>query len=516
VARFFIFALVLAPWLNPFSPGPTPAVVPFVFSWFCVALALLITSVTDARRDTIFHSATLAWLVAACLSALIGVLQYIGSTAWAGVWIDHTGMGEAYGNLRQRNQFATLMNIGLASLLWLSFDFARAKPNQTAANILHWSAKYLVFFCAVLIGFGNASSSSRTGLIQLGVLSVFTFIWHIDTSPQAIKASPKVHSWQITVAALVAYAVASLVLPWLIGLDPLSSGAFARLRTGDPLCASRTTLWANVWHLISLKPWVGWGWGELDYAHFITLYPGPRFCDILDNAHNLPLHIAVEFGLPAALTVCGGVAWLIWWGRPQRKSDPYRRVAWGALAVIGLHSLLEYPLWYGPFQTAALLCLWQLYRHTPTTSAGFKSVYTQMLQRHHRSLTGLAGLSLIAACAFTAWQYQLASQIYLPPSERMNAYKEDTLRKISRVSLYQDQVRFADLTTTDLDPQNAQVVHDLALDMLHFSPESRVVELIIESASLLGREDEVRYYSVRYQAAFPESYAKWLAARAKL
>ena len=82
MARFFIFALVLVPWLNPFSPGPTPAVLPFVFSWFCVALGLLITSVTDARRDTIFHSATLAWLVAACLSALIGVLQYVGATAW--------------------------------------------------------------------------------------------------------------------------------------------------------------------------------------------------------------------------------------------------------------------------------------------------------------------------------------------------------------------------------------------------------------------------------------------------
>lgn len=516
MSRFFIFALVLAPWLNPFSPGPTPAVVPFVFSWFCVALTLLVVSLADARRDTIFRSAALAWLVAACLSALIGVLQYFGATAWAGVWMDHTSLGEAYGNLRQRNQFATLMNIGLASLLWLSSDFARAKPHQTAVNPLHWSAQYLVFVCAILIGVGNAASSSRTGLIQLGVLSGFTFVWHFGITPQARKTSPSVQSWRIALAALVGYTIASLVLPWLIGLDPLSSGAFARLRTGDALCASRTTLWANVWHLITVKPWTGWGWGELDYAHFMTLYPGPRFCDILDNAHNLPLHIAVEFGLPAALTICGGVIWLIWWGRPQRESDPYRRVAWAVLAVIGLHSLLEYPLWYGPFQTAALLCLWQLYRHAPHTSADSQSGQLQRLQRHRRSLSGLAGLSLIAACAFTAWQYQLASQIYLPQSERMTAYKEDTLQKISQVSLYKDQVRFADLTTTDLEPQNAQVVHDLALDMLHFSPESRVVELVIESASLLGREDEVLYYSLRYQAAFPEIYTKWLAARAKL
>ncbi|MBP6009073.1 MAG: O-antigen ligase C-terminal domain-containing protein [Rhodoferax sp.] len=512
MARFFIFALVLAPWLNPFSPGPTPAVLPFVFSWFCVALGLLITSVTDARRDTIFHSATLAWLIAACLSALIGVLQYVGATAWAGVWIDHTNLGEAYGNLRQRNQFATLMNIGLATLLWRPSDFSPGKPYQTAVNPLGKSAQYLLLFCAILIGFGNAASSSRTGLVQLGVLSVFTVIWHFGTRLQAGRTSPSVQSWQIALAALVGYTIASLVLPWLIGLDPLSSGAFARLRTGDALCASRTTLWANVWHLITLKPWTGWGWGELDYAHFMTLYSGPRFCDILDNAHNLPMHIAVEFGLPTALTLCCAVIWLIWWGRPQRESDAYRRVGWGVIAVIGLHSLLEYPLWYGPFQTAALLCLWQLYWRNPHNDVNSPSF---ILQRHRRSLAGVAGLSLIAACAFSAWQYQLASQIYLPPSERMSAYKDNTLQKIRHVALYQDQVRFADLTTTDLDPQNAQVVHDLALDMLHFSPESRVVELVIESAGLLGREDEVRYYSPRYQAAFPESYAKWLASQAE-
>jgi hypothetical protein len=232
----------------------------------------------------------------------------------------------------------------------------------------------------------------------------------------------------------------------------------------------------------------------------------------LDNAHNLPLHIAVELGLPAALTLCGGVIWLIWWGRPQRETDASRRIAWGVLAVIGLHSLLEYPLWYGPFQTAALLSLWQLHRHAENTNAGYQFA---TLHGYRRSLTGVAGLFAIATCTFAAWQYQLASQIYLPPSERMTAYQEDTIQKISRVALYQDQVRFADLTTTDLDAQNAPTVHDLALDMLHFSPESRVVELVIESARLLGREDEVGYYVLRYQAAFPQSYTKWLAERAK-
>ncbi|NZA01899.1 O-antigen ligase family protein [Ottowia beijingensis] len=99
-----------------------------------------------------------------------------------------------------------------------------------------------------------------------------------------------------------------------------------RLRTGESTCGSRLILWRNVLHLIGLKPWTGWGWGELDYAHYITLYEGARFCHILDNAHNLPLHLAVELGVPVALAVCGLVAWLVWRGRPWAEQHP--RASW--------------------------------------------------------------------------------------------------------------------------------------------------------------------------------------------
>jgi O-antigen ligase len=142
------------------------------------------------------------------------------------------------------------------------------------------------------------------------------------------------------------------MLPWLLGLDPAAHGMLARLRGGELACASRVALWSNVLNLIGQKPWLGWGWGELDYAHYATLYAGPRFCDILDNAHNLPLHLAVELGIPAALLICG---FGVWWAarrRPWRETDAVRQLAWSVLAVILLHSLLEYPLWYGPFQVA--------------------------------------------------------------------------------------------------------------------------------------------------------------------
>ena len=53
------------------------------------------------------------------------------------------------------------------------------------------------------------------------------------------------------------------------------------------------------------------------------------------------------------------------------------------------------------------------------------------------------------------------------------------------------------------------ITYALALDMLHFSPEPRVVELVLESAHLLGQTDEANFYALRYQAAFPAAYNQW-------
>jgi O-antigen ligase len=460
------------------------------------------------RTERSVRAVAWGWLLAAATSAVIGLLQYFGHTAWADVWINHTRIGETYGNLRQRNQFATLMNIGLAALLWSTIAVKRTTRETFLPSASPYKAAALL--CALLLGAGNAASSSRTGLFQLGLLSAMTWIWQrrASMSPHQERRQRLVYLTLLT--ALLAYGVAMVALPLLAGLDPFASGAWARLRSGDALCSSRLTLWSNVLHLIAQKPWLGWGWGELDYAHFMTLYPGARFCDILDNAHNLPLHLAVELGLPMALSACGIALWLVWRARPWYELDATRQLAWTVLAVIALHSLLEYPLWYGPFQVATLLSIWLLWR-SPQRLQEPRSTkpFTHLIFY----LKTLPALFLIAFCAYAAWNYQLVSQIYLPVTARMTGYRDDTMKKMDKVALFQDQVRFADLTTRELNVQNAREVHDLALDMLHFSPEARVVELVLDSSKLLGRTAEVNFFTARYQAAFPAAYAKWAMAQ---
>jgi O-antigen ligase len=499
IAAFFLIAL---PWLNPFARGPSAGVVPLLFSWACTGALLLVflggsDRVAGAR---LVRATAAAWLAAALLSSLMGVLQYFGATALFGLWINHTGLGEAYANLRQRNQFATLTNIGLAALLWWVAQGRSASAALPATS----SSKALdgrllgALLAAMVLGVGNAASSSRTGLLQLVVLVVLTLIWR-GAERQRTGVG------RVLALAVLAYAVAALALPLLSG----QAGIVARLQEGDTPCSSRLTLWRNVLYLIAQKPLWGWGWGELDYAHFITLYPGARFCEILDNAHNLPLHLAVELGVPLALLVCGGGLWLAWRARPWREQDATRQMAWAVLAVILLHSLLEYPLWYGPFQMAFVLSVWLLWRSPASSHRAGACATQEAVRRPVLILCALTAMSLITFCGYAAWDYERISQIYKSPAERAEAFRENTLAKIADTRLFTDQVRFADLTLADLTQANAAQRHAQALAVLHFSPEPRVIEKLIESATLLGLDQEALYYVVRYQAAFPVNHAAW-------
>ncbi len=476
--------LIVVPWVNPIATGPSPAVIPLLVSWLCVAGLFLSGAVPGAG------AVSRAWLAAGLLSCVIGLCQYVGVAAWFEPWMNRAAIGEAFANLRQRNQFATLTNIALAATLWFT---THSRPAG--------HAKWLALGAACLLAVGNAASSSRTGLVQLLFLGLLAAVW---------RGWRRRDVMLILLAAMVAYGLAAYALPRLAGLDPAVHGIFARVAEGAPICASRITLWSNVLHLIAQKPWLGWGWGELDYAHYITLYPGERFCDILDNAHNLPLHLAVELGVPAALLICGGLGWLVLCARPWRETDPTRQMAWGVLAMIGLHSLLEYPLWYGPFQVALGLCLVMLWPQPRADRRGRKP-HQGMAQARQ---AGVA-VFLIAVCAYAAWDYRRISQIYLPPAARDAAYRENTLAKARDSWLFPDQVRFAELTTTSPTKDNAARIHAMARRLLHYSPEPRVIEKLIESAVLLGRHDEALAHLARYRAAFPKEHAAWVASTAR-
>ena len=474
--------LIVAPWVNPFAGGPSPSVTPWLVSLACAGLLLVMAAfVTPA-------DVARGWLAAAVLSAVFGLVQYTGAAHFFAPWINQTEVGEAYGNLRQRNQFASLMNIGMAVLI---FGFHHEEADK--------ARRWLGMGAAALMATANAASASRTGLLQLLLLAALGCLWQSARLPSARR---------LLITATLSYFLATIILPLVIGTTPSMHGVFARMADASAPCGSRITLWSNVLHLIAQKPWSGWGWGELDFAHFETLYPGARFCDILDNAHDLPLHLAVELGIPAAGVISGVVIWLVVRGQPWREVQPTRRVAWTVLVMIGVHSLLEYPLWYGPFFTAVVLCAVHLGRSTHVSSSSRQGV------KGARAVLPAAGLLLLCAVWYGALDYHRVSQIYTAPQARDPAYRDNTLAKIQGSWLFADQVRFAELTMSAVSRSNAARMFALASASLHYSPEPAVVERLIESEVALGMDDAALLDLARYKAAFPKEHAAWAKANA--
>jgi hypothetical protein len=158
--------------------------------------------------------------------------------------------------------------------------------------------------------------------------------------------------------------------------------------------------------------------------------------------------------------------------------------------------MLEYPLWYSPFQIAFGLAIGIVW---PREVIGARRVGVRML----------APGVLTIAVLYASFDYTRVMQIYLPAEERMAGYRDDPLSRIRQSWLFAEHAQFAELTLTPLTRANAQATFKLSGEMLHYSPEPRVIEKRIESALILGRMDVVREQVERYRAAFPKDHALW-------
>ncbi|WP_347708425.1 Wzy polymerase domain-containing protein [Simplicispira sp. 125] len=523
-----LMALAVAfPFLFSYTQPPSTNFWPLMAAGLCGWVVAVVWNARSAGRVNTVRggwmdrSEMATWLgagllLAAVLASAIGLLQYFGAAPGLDPWVHASKPGQAMGNLRQRNQQATLLSMGLWALLWVVAQteaHLRASSagggSAQAGEDLHgggrpwplWLVGILTAWALALLAVGSAATASRTGLAQWCVVGALLVLWRVSLGRLAVG---------LALVGLVIYGVAAWLLPELLlqWTGFRAEGLFARF--GDaPGCTSRRVLWSNVLYLIAQKPWLGWGWGELDFAHYSTLFPGERFCVLLDNAHNLPLHLAVELGVPAAVLACSAVLAWIWRARPWRETDPARQLAWGILALVGLHSMLEFPLWYGPFQLVTVLAVLVLWR-SPA-----QGLPTQRMLNFWKNwpiasyLKALAAIIFIVTMVWMGWSYHRVSQVFKPVEQRTPSLREGTLDKVSGTWLFSDAVDFARLTTMPVNRETAERVHALATSLLHYSPEPRVIEPLIESAALLGRDDEVAYHLQRFRAAYPKDYARW-------
>jgi hypothetical protein len=287
-------------------------------------------------------TAVLAWCVTggALASALAAIVQSRGWLPWFGGMIMPSYGGRAYGNLGQANHLADYLALGLVSVGYLH-------------AVRRWPLPVLVAVATVLT-LGLTLSASRASWIYLAVLLAGALF-----ATRRLPADTRRRLWTGAALALALFLVLQvLVAAGLITSDAAAMNSLQRLPGQGFGGDERLTIWAGAVRMFMEAPWAGAGFGRFPGRFFeiaLGLEP-PLPSNVTTHGHNLVLHIAAELGLPGLLLLAAGV--LLWWAGARRGGPSPERV-WllGLLSVIGIHSMVEYPLWYAYFLGIAAIAL---------------------------------------------------------------------------------------------------------------------------------------------------------------
>jgi O-antigen ligase len=284
----------------------------------------------------------LAWCVAAGASAnaLICIVQAHGLLPALQAWMLPVFGGRAYGNLGQANHLADYLALGLASLGYLG-----ARRHLPAV---------VQFPVGTVLLYALALTASRSSWLYLIALIVTAGLGarrlDADLGRRLLMAAASALGIFIAIQLVLAAGVTSL------GTESVTTAQ--RLPVQASGGEERWTIWIGAWRIFMDDAWTGAGFGRFA-VRFFEIAPAlaPPLPPIAThNAHNLVLQLGAELGVPGLALLTGGVA--VWWlGARRAGPTPERWWLLSVLAVIGIHSLLEYPLWYAYFLGIASIAL---------------------------------------------------------------------------------------------------------------------------------------------------------------
>lgn len=274
-------------------------------------------------------------LVAGLFNITVSFVQLLGLTQFFNVWATPSTAGQIYGNLAQRNHFTLLCMLALLSTLYLHRN----------AVLDAWRAGVLL----VLFLLGLAISGSRSPWLYLGFAAVMALILYLRCSNKCNR-----NLFYLTLGALPLFFLIQKLLNLLAinGVFLITTANDRLVSEGVGSSGVRLDLWRHALEMFVQSKLQGVGYGNFTWENYLKVaeHVG-RIPDIsslhrihFDNAHNIVLHLLAELGLWGGLVLMLGVGWLFFYTRRLESVETWW--LWSVLAVMGIHSLLEYPLWY--------------------------------------------------------------------------------------------------------------------------------------------------------------------------
>ena len=272
---------------------------------------------------------------------------------------------------------------------------------------------------------------------------------NLDISSHLPPFLPFCSSFRLTLTSARSLAlVACILLPWL---DADLTTAASRLGGSEIGAEERLRIWRAAILMLRDFPLFGIGFRQFGWHHFELngQMPEPRMLGFTDHAHNLLLHVLAEFGL-VGFALLAGFALLWVAGLVRQPRTPAHWWIWAVALVLGVHSMLEYPLWYAFFLGVTAVVLGLGEPHTLRLQLGQSGRIGRLL------LVGLLALAWFVAGQlvrdymvlenFLAFRYR-----YMHASAELNRQAKDALLEIHRGSLLAQYVELGLARTISVD-----------------------------------------------------------------
>jgi O-antigen ligase len=431
------------------------------------------------------HERILCWI---CIALVVGgcwnvAAQIVQLTKfWELTAVFSYSKGSLYGNLAQRNHLATYLVWSLIAAMYL-FAKGRLRLSATIALL----GVFLV---------GLVFTASRMSWLQVGWTAAAGayLISRID-----VALRPRY--WRAMLGLPLALLIVTIVLPHSIDLMQLnfSDTAIDRMQT-EGLDRNRWLIYSQVWEIFKAHPLFGIGPGELQFNQLLLMdhYHTVLFAS---SAHNLLLDLLVMTGLAGT----AGFLWfgLGWYARVRKIPISLETTTiLLILASLGIHSLLEFPEWYGFFLFSAAFLVGAL----ETRFIIFKPNLVS------RTLPSIAVVGGIGFTALLWYQYRQIESLYYTYYQGNPHAKAASVESLARLYGYRNRSFFdapADFVLSwNLQTNSHAVTEKLVFSehAIHYQPSATILYRHIVLLGLAKREDEALFYLTRLKAAFPSDF----------
>jgi O-antigen ligase len=313
------------------APGATLLALLRLTTYGLFFLLVLQVGTSRQRKRFLLHAA----LAITTIYAIFGIVSLVqlgdtilGLPKWA-------YEGFATGTFVNRNSFATFLAFGaVVAASLLSAGMVRMEEDGHVRRRSLDIMPLLYAVCLAIISVALLATQSRMGIFAAVAGCVLVTAINAMASPNRL----------LGVLALIVVLAGGAVA----GVHLYGTGLLERLGSVEQSADIRLALYQQVVAMIFERPWFGYGGGtfELAYPLFHQLPVSPDL--VWDRAHSTYLALWSDYGLvagsiPLLLTMLATAR--IAGGMHRARSDRAARVvALGAVAVAGIHSLVDFSL----------------------------------------------------------------------------------------------------------------------------------------------------------------------------